>query len=176
LEQADLQPGQRVLDVGCGTGTFVTLIQERYRDVEVVGLDPDPKALARARRKSERGGFPIQLDQGFAADLPYADASFDRVFSCFMFHHLPAEERAATLREVRRVLRPAGRLHLLDFSMPEAHSPGWFSTWLHSGHRLKDNTDERILGLMQQAGLSDPQRLGERQLLVGHIAYYQASA
>src|SRR5437764_7482027 len=56
LEQAALRPGQRVLDVGCGTGTLATLIKQLYPDVEVVGLDPDPKALARARRKAARAG------------------------------------------------------------------------------------------------------------------------
>src|SRR2546430_13790941 len=56
LEQAALRPGQRVLDVGCGTGTLATLIKQLYPDVEVVGLDPDPEALARARRKAARAG------------------------------------------------------------------------------------------------------------------------
>jgi ubiquinone/menaquinone biosynthesis C-methylase UbiE len=175
LEQADLRPGYRVLDIGCGTGTFVALVKQLHPDVEVVGLDPDPKALARARRKSLRSGVSIQLDQGFADELPYPEHAFDRVFSCFMLHHLAPPEREAALREVRRVLEPTGRFHLLDFSTPAAHSSGRFTTWLHSGHRLKDNTDERILGLMRQAGLADPQRLGARHLLVGHIAYFQAS-
>jgi ubiquinone/menaquinone biosynthesis C-methylase UbiE len=52
--------------------------------VDVVGLDPDPKALARAKRKAERAGLSIPLDQGFADELPYENASFDRVFSTFM--------------------------------------------------------------------------------------------
>ena len=175
LDHADLQPGHRVLDIGCGTGTFVSHIKTLYPDVEVVGLDPDPKALARASRKSQRGGVSIQLDQGFADELPYPDRSFDRVFSCFMFHHLPAAERESALREVRRVLKPTGRFHLVDFSTPESHTSGRLSTWLHSGHRLKDNTDERILGVMRRAGLLDPRRLEARHLLVGHIAYFQAS-
>src|SRR5437762_6488263 len=59
LEQAALRPGQRVLDVGCGTGTLATLIKQLYPDVEVVGPDPDPKALARARRKAARAGVSI---------------------------------------------------------------------------------------------------------------------
>src|SRR5437667_8403284 len=58
LEEAALRPGQRVLDVGCGTGTLAALIKQLYPDVEVVGLDPDPKALARARRKAARAGSP----------------------------------------------------------------------------------------------------------------------
>ena len=57
LYQAALRPGQRVLDVGCGTGTLATLVKRLHPDVEVVGLDPDPKALARARRKAARRGL-----------------------------------------------------------------------------------------------------------------------
>src|SRR5207249_10176352 len=63
LEQAGLRPGQRVLDVGCGTGTLATLIKQLYPDVAVVGLDPDPKALARARRKAAPARLSTQSAQ-----------------------------------------------------------------------------------------------------------------
>src|SRR5438046_2380861 len=115
LEQAGVRSGQRVLDVGCGTGTLAVLIKRLHPDVDVVGLDPDPKALARARRKAEREAVSIRLDRGFSDELPYSAASFDLVFSSLMFHHLSAEEKGPTLREIRRVLRPGGFLHLLDF-------------------------------------------------------------
>jgi ubiquinone/menaquinone biosynthesis C-methylase UbiE len=81
LDQATVRPGHHVLDIGCGTGTFATLIKGLYPDVDVVGLDPDPKALARAKRKAERAAVSIRLDQGFSDELPYPEASFDRVFS-----------------------------------------------------------------------------------------------
>jgi ubiquinone/menaquinone biosynthesis C-methylase UbiE len=116
LDQAALQPNHRVLDIGCGTGTMAISIKRLYPDVEVVGLDPDPKALLRARNKAKRSEVSIKFDQGFSNDLPYANATFDRVLSSFMFHHLGAKEKAATLREVRRVLRPSGSVHLLDFA------------------------------------------------------------
>src|SRR5215510_271799 len=99
LDQAAIQSGQRVLDIGCGTGSLVTLIKRLHPGVDVVGLDPDPKALIRARRKAERASVLIQLDRGFSDELPYPDASFDRVFSSFMRHHLQAGERERTLRE-----------------------------------------------------------------------------
>ena len=73
LDQATLRPGHRVLDIGCGTGSLVTLIKRLYPDVHVTGLDPDPKALTRARRKAERASVSVELEQGFSDDLPYPE-------------------------------------------------------------------------------------------------------
>jgi ubiquinone/menaquinone biosynthesis C-methylase UbiE len=176
LDQAAIQPGHRVLDIGCGTGALVTLIKRLHPDVDVVGLDPDPKALIRVRRKAERAGVLIHLDQGFSDDLPYPDASFDRVFSSFMLHHLQAGEKEKTLREVRRVLKPGGSLHLLDFGGQESGQNGFLSRLFHSSHSLKDNSDSRIIALMSQAGLVNPRVVGRRTMLFGKIAYYQSSA
>src|SRR5690242_14342724 len=118
VDQAALRSDQRVLEVGCGTGSLVMQIKKLYPHVEVVGLDPDPKALARARRKAASAAASIQFDIGFAGQLPYPDAEFDRVFSSFMFHHLPADEKEKMLSEVRRVPKSDGELHLLDFEGP----------------------------------------------------------
>ena len=84
IEQAAPESGQRVLEVGCGTGTLAVRIKRLLADVAVVGLDPDPKALARARRKTARAGVSVQFDLGFGDALPYPEASFDRVLSAFM--------------------------------------------------------------------------------------------
>jgi ubiquinone/menaquinone biosynthesis C-methylase UbiE len=150
------------------------LIKRKYPNVEVVGLDPDPRALARARRKSQRAALSIQLHRGFSGELPYPQRAFDRVFSSFMFHHLEAAEKVTTLREVRRVLKPGARFHLLDFATPGSNSAGRLARWLHSSHRLKDNSDEKILSLMREASLSNSKRVAGRSLLVGYIAYYEA--
>jgi ubiquinone/menaquinone biosynthesis C-methylase UbiE len=88
VEGAWLRPGQRILDIGCGTGSLLVLIKQLYPESLVIGLDPDPKALARARRKAEKAFLSIQFDQGFSHKLPYDDASMDRVFSSYMLHHL----------------------------------------------------------------------------------------
>jgi ubiquinone/menaquinone biosynthesis C-methylase UbiE len=76
LEVAPFHSGECVLDIGCGTGTFATLLKRRYPAVEVVGLDPDPRALARAKRKAEQAGVSVRFDQGFADALEYAAATF----------------------------------------------------------------------------------------------------
>src|SRR3982750_2466315 len=70
IDQAALQPGAAILDIGCGTGTLLVTIKRRYRDVDVIGLDPDPKALAIAARKAMRAGVPVRFDRGFADALP----------------------------------------------------------------------------------------------------------
>ena len=102
VDQANIEPQQHVLDIGSGTGNLTLLIKGLHPLAEVVGLDPDPKALTRARRKAEERGLAVRLDPGFSDELPYADASFDRVVSAFMLHHLAPDEKAKTLREARR--------------------------------------------------------------------------
>jgi len=175
VEQAALRSGQRVLEVGCGTGSLALLIKRLNPQVDVVGLDPDAKALDRARRKAARAGLPIQFDQGFADRLAYGDVTFDRVFSSLMFHHLELADKAGMLREIRRVLKPRGRLELLDF-VPKAKTHGLFPRFLHSHERMQDNAEHRVLALMNDAGLSDARRVGYGRMLVGRTGYYQASS
>ena len=76
VDQADIEPGHHVLDIGCGTGNLTLLVKRLYPRVEVVGLDPDPKALARARRKAQERGFAVRFDRGFSDELPYGEASY----------------------------------------------------------------------------------------------------
>jgi ubiquinone/menaquinone biosynthesis C-methylase UbiE len=118
LAHARIALRMRVLDIGCGTGNLTLLA--RREGGRVTALDPDPEALARAAAKAARAGLDVQFDQGFAERLPYPDASFDRVLSAFMYHHVRPPARAAMLNEIRRVLRPGGALFLADFAFVEA--------------------------------------------------------
>ena len=177
VDQAALRSGHRVLEIGCGTGTLVVMIKRLHPDVDVVGLDPDQKALPRAKRKAEGASARIQFDQGFADELPYMEASLDRVFSSLMFHHLGGDEKETTLREVRRVLRPGGILSLLDFAGQEAGAGGFLARRLHSSHQLRDNSEGQILALMGRAGFTGPRKVSQDATLFGHVRinYYQAS-
>lgn len=174
-EQAELRPGHRVVEIGCGTGNLALLVNRLYPGTHVVGLDPDPKALARARRKAAREGLSVQLDRGFAGELPYPDESFDRVLSAFMFHHLDPTERRKTLREAERVLRPGGSLHLLDFGGARERSDVLVARLSHRSRRLEDNFGDRIPTLMREAGLADPVETGHRVTLVGRYTFYRVT-
>jgi ubiquinone/menaquinone biosynthesis C-methylase UbiE len=176
VDQARIQPAQRILDIGCGTGNLAMLIKRLHPDAEVVGIDPDPKALARAQRKAGREALSVQLNRGFAEELPYPDASFDRVLSALMFHHLGPEEKEKTLDEARRVLKPDGSLHLLDFGGEQVRSDGFIARLHHRSERLRDNFGERIPTHMREAGFADPEEVAHRVTIAGRLTYYRASA
>src|ERR1043166_6948516 len=162
VEQANIEPNHRVLDIGCGTGNLTLLIKRRQPPAEVVGLDPDPRALARARRKAEEWGLAVRLDRGFSDELPYADASFDRVVSAFMLHHLALEVKEKTLREARRVLRSGGALHAPDFG-GTGHGSGVIAHLFHPA-QLRDQ--HRIPDLMRDAGFAEVSELPPRATIL----------
>jgi SAM-dependent methyltransferase len=178
LHQAQLRPNDRVLEIGCGTGTLAIALRQAYPTVQMVGLDPDPKALNHARRKASRAGVDVQFDQGFADTLAYQSDSFDAVFSSFMFHHLETDLKQKTLSEVRRVLKPSGRLHLLDFEVHESGSGHTHWQLFHSHKRLKDNSQNRILSLLTEAGFADAKKVAARSAIFGlaRVGYYEAVA
>ncbi|HEU4510680.1 MAG TPA: class I SAM-dependent methyltransferase [Pyrinomonadaceae bacterium] len=176
ISHAKIEAHQHILDIGCGTGTFVVLLKRQYPQARVVGLDPDPKALRRAKSKIRRAGVSVQLDEGFSDALPYEAAVFDHVFSSFMFHHLAGAERDDTMREVARVLKPGGSFHLFDFVAD--HAPrGFFERLIHSHAHLQDNSTEQILAELNHAGFTNASRVKQDNMFFGLLrtAYYRAT-
>jgi ubiquinone/menaquinone biosynthesis C-methylase UbiE len=114
---AGLQPGDQVLDVGCGTGTLAIDVQRRVGSVgRVVGIDPGNEQIARARAKAARRHLPIEFQIGVIEQLAFPDQMFDVVLSTLMMHHLPASLKAQGLAEIARVLKPGGRVVIADFT------------------------------------------------------------
>lgn len=119
ITEARIESNQRVLDLGCGTATLTLLIKSLHPDVIVLGSDGDEKILQIGRRKIEKAGLEVTLSQAMAFNLPYQNVSFDRVLSSLMFHHLTREDKGHSLKEVYRILRPGGSIHIADFGKPQ---------------------------------------------------------
>jgi len=175
IRQAGISPGYRVLEIGCGTGSLAILVKKQNPDVEVVGIDPDPGALARARHKAQRKRLSLQFDLGFSEKLPYHDASFDRMLSAFMFHHISPEGKPLTLNEAYRLLKPGGSLHLLDFEETQQPGSGLHSRLARIAHsRHGSSVQPIVLRLMQEADFKDCQVVAHDSTIVGRIVYYKA--
>ena len=171
IRDARVVAGQQILDIGCGTGSLAVGIAESVRGTQLIALDPDPKALARAAGKARRAGVDVQWDEGFADQLPYADGSFDRVLSSFMFHHLDLAVKRGTLREARRVLKADGELHLIDFAGQKQRKDGPLARLLH--RHLHDDHGGGIAQLMTAAGFSGVCEVAHRHSLFGRFTHYR---
>jgi ubiquinone/menaquinone biosynthesis C-methylase UbiE len=177
IDQAAPTPGQRILDLGCGTGTLAIQTKEREPGAELVGLDADPEMLSRAREKAERAGVELTLTEGFSNELPFEDRSFDRVLSTLFFHHLDPEPKRETAREIARVLRKGGELHVADWGKPS--DPAMALAFL--GIRLLDgfeNTADNVHGelprIFEDAGLEDAKQTDRLRTPLGTLALYRA--
>ena len=154
IAQADLAGGRRVLDLGCGTGTLTLLAKQTHPDAELVGIDPDPEVLSRARGKAVQAGVAITWDEGLATSLPYPDRSFDRVLSSLVLHHLKRPARQIAFGEVWRVLRPGGEFHIVDFGPPRTLPMRIIAAILRPLEEAGDHFDGLLPGQIEEAGFA----------------------
>lgn len=116
LDVAGVAAGESVLDIGCGTGTLAIAASRRVgRSGVVSGIDASPEMIDRAREKSGRAGEPVRFEVAPAQELPFADGTFDVVLCSLAVHHFPRAARAGAFVEMQRVLRPNGRVLIVEF-------------------------------------------------------------
>ncbi len=144
---ARMQPGEAVLDVGCGTGTLAMEVQRRVgRAGRVAGVDPGTEQIARARARAARRHVPIEFQIGVIEQLPFPDQTFDVVLSTLMMHHLPAPLKRQGLAEIARVLKPGGRLVIADFKRKQERT-GQAARFHAGGSSMQD-----LAALIKEAG------------------------
>lgn len=157
VELAAPQDGERVLDLGCGTGTLALAIKQSAPTAEVTGVDGDEAMLEQGRAKAHGAGLDLQLDQAMAQELPYGDGSFDLVVSSLFFHHLVRGVKQQVAAELVRVLRPGGRVAIADWGRPTdpLMTVASFGVRLFDGAEpTRDNLAGRLPEILGAAGLS----------------------
>ncbi|MCZ7396538.1 MAG: methyltransferase domain-containing protein [Candidatus Methanoperedens sp.] len=174
IVQAKIEKAYRVLDIGCGTATLTILIKKVNSEAEVRGLDGDPKILEMAKTKIIREGLDIKLDLGMSFELPYPDSSFDRVVSSLVFHHLTRENKARTFKEILRVLRSGGELHVADFGKPHNALTYLISLIFRHLEETRDNIRGLLPEMMQKAGFDHVEETARYTTLFGTLSLFRA--
>jgi ubiquinone/menaquinone biosynthesis C-methylase UbiE len=175
LAQAGLTAGMDVLDLACGTGTLAVWAKQRVSGARVVGIDGDPKMLERARAKARDAGLDIRFDEGMSFSLPYPDRSFDRVLTTLFFHHLADADKESTIREVARVLREDGELHVADWGPPSDPLMAAASMTirvLDGFEPTRANFKGELPGLFERGGLARVSKTHQLRTVTGTLALY----
>jgi len=177
VAQANIGAGQRLLDLACGTGTLAILIKKTCPDAEVVAVDGDVKILDIAQSKARRAGAVIQFDHGLSHELPYPDGHFDCVTSSLFFHHLSWADKQRTARELHRVIRPGGQLHIADWG--RATGPlmraAFLGIQLLDGFKnTRDNVNGRLPELFTASGFVEVSQMQAFYTAFGTMALYRA--
>jgi SAM-dependent methyltransferase len=148
-------PGSRALDVGCGTGYLTSMLAAAVTPGgSATGVDASAAMVAEARQFRSSPGCKYTV--GAAERLAFEDGQFDVVTSSLMLHHLPTELRVPALREMRRVLRPGGRLLIAEFRPPRT-GPGRRVVGAITGPAMKEDQRPLLPGLFREAGFGNPQ-------------------
>jgi demethylmenaquinone methyltransferase/2-methoxy-6-polyprenyl-1,4-benzoquinol methylase len=128
VSRIDAGPGDTVLDVAAGTG-LVTRELVRRRGCRVVALDQSPEMLAVARERTR--GLDVEIVEGRAEGLPFADATFDALTFTYLLRYV--DDPVATLRELVRVVRPGGSIAMLEFALPRGPARVVWEAWVRAG-------------------------------------------
>jgi ubiquinone/menaquinone biosynthesis C-methylase UbiE len=155
IDRLDLRPGQRVLDVGSGTGQLAFVIADRVTPGgSVDGVDAAVEMVSRATRSNRRRRRPVTFRTARAQQLPFMEESFDAVTCTLALHHIAANGRRTAVEEMRRVLRPGGRLLVADFE-PGSSGPRWRHLRRFTEH---EGALDEAVGLLEATGFVDLNR------------------
>ncbi|HEY7122787.1 MAG TPA: methyltransferase domain-containing protein [Ktedonobacterales bacterium] len=143
-DRAQAQPGDAVLDVGCGTGALALVLARRVGPTgKVAGIDASPEMIAQAQKKASKRGLSIDFRLEPVEAMSFPDQTFDCATSSLMYHHLPGDLKRQAVESIARVLKPGGRLVIVDY------------TQKLPGHRARPSGIEDAPALLRAAGFTD---------------------
>lgn len=140
IEKIKLAGDEKILDIGCGTGSLAIVLKKLNPSAQIVGVDADPKILKIAERKAKKDHLDIEFINAPAEKLPFSKNTFDIVVSTLTFHHMPKEAKVEAAKEIKRILKPGGEFLILDFLKERKGLWRVFSVF-EEGEYLKSNQE-----------------------------------
>ena len=178
LDQVAPKPGETIIDLGCGTGSFAMSLAQRAPGARIIGVDPDGDILRRAQAKAEAAGQDIRFVEGFARDVAaiFGDGVADTVVSSLVFHQLPMEEKRRGLAAALRALNPGGTLHIADYGRQAGAMRLLFRIVqsLDGYENTQPNADGVLPRLIAEAGFAHVRESEGLATPTGLIAFYRA--
>lgn len=179
LEQVSPTAKDRILDVGCGTGSLAVRMKLLCPDAEIHGIDPDQEILQRAKAKATRKSANIFFHKGFVSPESESNLGhFTKVVSSLVLHQTPLEEKSNILRSIYKLLEPNGSIYIADYGLQRtALMKSLFRITVQAIDGLKDtqpNAEGCIPNLMAEAGFVDVLELRVIPTLTGSISIYVA--
>lgn len=179
IKQIDPLPPDRILDVGCGTGSLAIQLKALQPAARVIGLDPDAEVLARARRKAESTGMYIEWLHEFLTEKTIAKiAPVTKVVSSLVFHQTPLDEKASLLSAMFKILQSGGSLYIADYGLQQTKlMRTLFRRTVQTIDGVEDtqpNADGILPDLIKSAGFSDLRETEIFPTATGSISIYVA--
>lgn len=179
LRQLDQRPTDVVADLGCGTGSLLRLLGEQAKPARLIGIDPDPRVLAMARRKLAAADVHARLEQGYLRDAAglLAGKGVNKIASSLVFHQVPLAEKRAGLAAMYAALRPGGELHVADYGLQRTRLMRLLFRNVQRVDGYEDtqpNADGALPLLMREAGFAEVEETGVVPTLTGSISLYRA--
>jgi len=175
VERLGVEDGMRVVDIGCGPGNLAIRIARAHPGASVVGLDGDPEILGIARGKANDAGVDVAFTRGLATAPPLEPASFDRVVTSLVLHHLTPPDKQTALRAMWSLLRPGGRVLVADWgeSRGLVMRAAFLSIQLLDGFaNTQDHVAGRLPKYMRSAGFSDVRETHRERTVYGIVSFY----
>ncbi len=177
VKQANVRPGDRILDLGCGTGTLAVLLKQAVPTAHVVGLDADRAVLEIARKKAAEAEVEIEFHEALAWEAPFEPKSFERVVSSLVLHHLLDGDKLRTLQLVREWLRPDGELHIADWGKAQnaLMRVAFLGVQLLDGFQTTtENVRRGLVPVLRDAGFRSVAETHREMTLFGTLSLYRA--
>ena len=177
VESINPQDNEVILEFGFGTGQNLILVKNKNPNIELIGLDIDPKVKEITTYKLKKNGLEIPLNLYDGSTFPYQDKQFHKVYSCLVFHQLDAETKSNCLIEIYRVLKPGGELIIADWG--KAQNKLMRFTFglvqiLDGFKTTNDNVKGKMPQFIEKAGFHNVSISQSINTIIGTFSYFRA--